>query len=212
MAKIDVLEILRLGAIGLGFLLAWMAYRLLAVEMKAKTPRPEILKSIREYMVFAIAIVLLAILGDVGRKLLDGGPAPKPVDFELKPYVQELRAGNTSYAREPDMVREDQLTQGEYRDLPFDLEAGNCAEAIVAVPPKTNEVSVRWDSPRPDFLKTTNNYQQSNVTVTRVCFTEPGRCGPDGVKMKLHWQMTQGSGPSRVELWLVPDLRQCTTN
>ncbi len=39
MENLNIVEILQVGVIGLGFLLAFMAYRLLSQEMKLKEPR-----------------------------------------------------------------------------------------------------------------------------------------------------------------------------
>ncbi len=55
------LEILQLGFVGLGFLLAGLAYRLLREEIvRQGRERPEMLKTIRYYMVFALALGCIA--------------------------------------------------------------------------------------------------------------------------------------------------------
>lgn len=59
MGIIDVVKILGYGVIGLGFLLAFMAYRLLSEEQKKPRPTDKMLKAIREYMYFSIAITIL---------------------------------------------------------------------------------------------------------------------------------------------------------
>lgn len=48
--NMDVLKILQIGVIGLGFLLALLSYLLLMKEQKQDKPRPDILKSIYVFM------------------------------------------------------------------------------------------------------------------------------------------------------------------
>ncbi|MES9991243.1 MAG: hypothetical protein ABW098_04780 [Candidatus Thiodiazotropha sp.] len=59
--NIDVLKILQIGVIGLGFLLAVLSYLLLMKEQKQEKPRPEILKSIYVFMSFSLGLCLLGI-------------------------------------------------------------------------------------------------------------------------------------------------------
>jgi hypothetical protein len=51
-------SILGYGAIGLGFLLAWLAYRLLLQEQRVREPRANILKSIYFFECFCVVLVL----------------------------------------------------------------------------------------------------------------------------------------------------------
>jgi hypothetical protein len=55
----SITSILGYGAIGLGFLLAYLAYRLLLQEQGTKTPRPEILKAIYLFECFCVVLVVL---------------------------------------------------------------------------------------------------------------------------------------------------------
>jgi len=57
---VNILEILRLGAVGLVFLLAALAFRLLLKEQAREHPREPILRSVRVFMFFA---VVLAVIG-----------------------------------------------------------------------------------------------------------------------------------------------------
>lgn len=52
-------SILSYGAIGLGFLLAWLAYRLLQKEQGVHTPRLSILRSIYVFECFSIVLVII---------------------------------------------------------------------------------------------------------------------------------------------------------
>ncbi|WP_136799472.1 MULTISPECIES: hypothetical protein [Desulfosediminicola] len=71
--NMDVLKILQIGVIGLGFLLAALAYHLLTKEQKHETPRPDILKSIYFFMSFSVVLCVIGIISqtigvDIGRQ------------------------------------------------------------------------------------------------------------------------------------------------
>ncbi|MES9971575.1 MAG: hypothetical protein ABW092_16200 [Candidatus Thiodiazotropha sp.] len=79
--NMDVLRILQIGVIGLGFLLAVLAYFLLAKEQKQKTPRTDILKSIYVFMSFSLLLCLLGIASqavDITRASPSSSPALPP--------------------------------------------------------------------------------------------------------------------------------------
>jgi hypothetical protein len=78
--NLDVVQILRLGAIGLGFLLSFMAYRLLTKEQATDQPRESILGGIKTYMGFAIVLVVLATAGELTRTLAARGDAREKAD------------------------------------------------------------------------------------------------------------------------------------
>jgi hypothetical protein len=65
MGGLDVVKILSYGVIGLGFLLAFLAYRLLAQEQRREQVRSEALRSIYLFMAFAVVLCLVGILGQV---------------------------------------------------------------------------------------------------------------------------------------------------
>ena len=64
---IDPTAILSYGVIGLGFLLALLAYLLLLREQRAKQPRPSILVAINRFMIFAVALAGLGLTSEVAR-------------------------------------------------------------------------------------------------------------------------------------------------
>jgi hypothetical protein len=80
MGLIDVVKVLGYGVIGLGFLLAFMAYRLLSAEQKKIKPTDRMLKAIREYMFFSIAITILGGVFLLADKFI---PAPKIDNGEI---------------------------------------------------------------------------------------------------------------------------------
>jgi hypothetical protein len=59
MENINVYEILSYGVIGLGFLLALLAYRLLTREQKQENPRNAILTAIYIFMVFSVVLCII---------------------------------------------------------------------------------------------------------------------------------------------------------
>lgn len=59
---LNVVEILQVGVIGLGFLLAVLAYHLLTKEQKQDTPRSVIINSIYVFMFFSIVLCVIGIL------------------------------------------------------------------------------------------------------------------------------------------------------
>jgi hypothetical protein len=75
-AQIDPAKILSYGVIGLGFLLALLAYFLLQREQRAVEPRRSILKAIKEFMIFAVVVGCLGLAGEIARSRF----APKPMD------------------------------------------------------------------------------------------------------------------------------------
>lgn len=93
MGVIDVVKILGYGVIGLGFLLAFMAYRLLSAEQRKPKPTDRMLKAIREYMYFSIAITILGgvfLLADKFVPVLwlpigDSKPCPTPSPIPTPP-------------------------------------------------------------------------------------------------------------------------------
>lgn len=61
----DVVSILQIGVIGLGFLLAVLSYHLLTKEQKQDNPRPEILKSVYIFMFFSVVLCVVGIISQV---------------------------------------------------------------------------------------------------------------------------------------------------
>jgi hypothetical protein len=61
---LNVLEILKIGAIGLGFLLALMSYNLIKKEQEKPKPSNTILRSAKGFMIFSIILMLLGIISE----------------------------------------------------------------------------------------------------------------------------------------------------
>lgn len=100
----NVFDILSYGVIGLGFLLALLAYRLLTQEQRITKPRANILKAIYTFMAFSIVLCILGFIGEfrkVGSSLKEnntlgtprerGGNTPIVLDVSnLVPRVKEI--------------------------------------------------------------------------------------------------------------------------
>jgi hypothetical protein len=74
-AQIDPAKILNDGTIGLSFLLALLAYFLLQREQRAPKARDSALKSIKEFMIFAVAVACLGLAGEIARPRFASKPA-----------------------------------------------------------------------------------------------------------------------------------------
>ncbi len=74
---IEPAAILAYGVIGLGFLLALLAYLLLLREQHATKPRESMLAAIDKFMIFA---VVLAGLGLTSKVAADGPPRDSPLN------------------------------------------------------------------------------------------------------------------------------------
>jgi hypothetical protein len=61
-AGIDVVKILGYGVLGLGFLLALLAYRLLSKEQGKQTPHPDAFRAIYVFMGFSLALCILGLV------------------------------------------------------------------------------------------------------------------------------------------------------
>ncbi|WP_162600985.1 hypothetical protein [Paraburkholderia sp. C35] len=67
MSHFDPIEVLKYGVIGLGFLLAYLAYRLLRKEQEQRgdRPRPHLVRAISYFMVFSIVLVGLGFISEL---------------------------------------------------------------------------------------------------------------------------------------------------
>jgi hypothetical protein len=73
-----LLEALRYGAIGLAAILAVLAYLLLRAEQDKTKPNQSILKTIRQFMLFALAIAFAGIAAEIINKQFAKPLAPPP--------------------------------------------------------------------------------------------------------------------------------------
>jgi hypothetical protein len=76
MQELDVLEILKLGFIGLAFLLAFLAYTLLLIEQRREEPRPNQLAAISRFMIFSLILGIMVIGSPFIPKFFEEKPNP----------------------------------------------------------------------------------------------------------------------------------------
>lgn len=71
MTKFDPLEILKLGVIGLAFLLAFLAYAILRQEQNFSAPRRLMLTAAYVFMIFALVMTGMTIFNGIKDKVLN---------------------------------------------------------------------------------------------------------------------------------------------
>lgn len=74
---LNVVDILQIGVIGLGFLLAVLAYHLLTKEQKQDAPRSDILKSIYVFMSFSVVLCVIGIVSQSIEKTWESNASEK---------------------------------------------------------------------------------------------------------------------------------------
>jgi len=87
---LKVVEILQIGVIGLGFLLAFLAYHLLTKEQRQDNPRPIIIRSIHVFMTFSVVLCLIGVLSQQIQGLFKAGDLTAPSPQEGNSNHQEL--------------------------------------------------------------------------------------------------------------------------
>ena len=107
MGNLDVQGILGYGVIGLGFLLALLAFRILSTEQKREVERPRILYSAYAFMAFSIFIVAAGLVSE----FMDFGGSG-PVD---EPYQEEESGGE--FAAIPEIAQTPDVTMPDVMQL-----------------------------------------------------------------------------------------------
>ncbi|WDE04781.1 hypothetical protein SG34_026290 [Thalassomonas viridans] len=103
----NILEILKLGFIGLAFLLAFFAHGLLSAEQRREVSRPAHLEAISKFMVFSLILGAMSIASPFIPKMLEDKPDPfmeamlisaknrKPLPLEfVQEQIQVLTVGH----------------------------------------------------------------------------------------------------------------------
>jgi len=100
---LNIVEILQIGVIGLGFLLALLAYHLLTKEQKQKVPRTNIIRSIYVFMFFSIVLCLIGVFSQARTFYTtnrQNSPSTQPDEIsspkELQTLRTELDSANTA--------------------------------------------------------------------------------------------------------------------
>lgn len=94
----NIVQVLQVGVIGLGFLLALMAYRLLSQEMMRDESRPSIMRAIYVFMCFSIVLCGIGVASQfLPSNTTNESPSTKPVNSEpnsLDKATLHLSAGS----------------------------------------------------------------------------------------------------------------------
>jgi hypothetical protein len=89
MVGINAFKILSYGVIGLGFLLAWLAYALLTKEQARETARHNILRAIYVFMGFSLLLCGAGIFG----QWVHNGPSTHPSSTQQVGSIQQTASG-----------------------------------------------------------------------------------------------------------------------
>lgn len=123
---LDIVEILQIGVIGLGFLLALLAYHLLTKEQKQKVPRTNILRSIYVFMFFSIALCLIGVFSQARTFYTpnrQNGPSTQPDKIskskELQTLHIDLNSANNSLRDAKEQLNQ---LRGEYDKIATEKE------------------------------------------------------------------------------------------
>jgi hypothetical protein len=102
MSSIDPAKVLSYGAIGLGFLLAFLAYSLILSEQRRDRPRRSIIRTIYSFMIFSFTLCLLGFGSEMWKNI---GASNQKQDSKklsvmlLSARPQETTAGKSDTSR-----------------------------------------------------------------------------------------------------------------
>ena len=99
MQNINVYQILSYGVIGLGFLLAFLAYHLLRREQQ-REPRKEFLGAIYVFMVFSVALCILGFISELSNNKFKDQGSPLEVDKEFTIDINEIASNFEPYFKD----------------------------------------------------------------------------------------------------------------
>lgn len=94
MSNLNVYEILGYGVIGLGFLLAFLAFTLLTREQKREAPRGTILAAIYIFMVFSLALCLIGFVADTQKSENGSSANQQQIDSLRQELTHRLSAAD----------------------------------------------------------------------------------------------------------------------
>lgn len=91
---IELPEILKYGIIGLGALLAVLAYFLITKEQNSTNERPKLISSIYAYMVFSIALIIIGAVAETQKKSFDAKVARLASDSSVNSLSKAEKSDN----------------------------------------------------------------------------------------------------------------------
>jgi hypothetical protein len=119
MGNIDPAKLLSYGAVGLGFLLAFLSYLLLSAEQKrSEEPRPKMIQSIYSFMLFSLLISFLGFGSEILKSGVGKAGNPNAVSFSHRiPVLRSPsdRAELSNYPRELTLSWEEVPDAAYYR-------------------------------------------------------------------------------------------------
>jgi hypothetical protein len=195
---VDPAAILRYGVIGLGFLLALLAYRLLVREQHSVSPRPSMLAAINRFTIFAVVLVGLGLASEIGRLFLDGKPV-KPPDpsSSFESYLADLRKEYADASR-PEAFKKGTLTELSQETLVLNLPRGACKTYLVATE-QQNEIRFAWWSNGPGARSVKIDSSGSeNFKTGNIC---TGESVGSEAEVGLQVTMAKGSGKYAIETY-----------
>jgi hypothetical protein len=105
--SLNVVKILGYGVTGLGFLLAYLAYRLLAAEQDKPKPRPSMLVGITLFMLFSLGVIGLGVYTSVSQPPGPGAQLKKCMEEAAKRKKDYLLESITMLIRLDEKVNPD---------------------------------------------------------------------------------------------------------
>jgi hypothetical protein len=109
MTSLDPAKLLSYGAIGLGFLLAFLAYLLLSHEQKVPKPRQAIIRAIYSFMLFSFVLAMLGFVTELMKnRQSTETPLPNTTFTQLTPILRSppTRSEHRTYPRDVEAVWE----------------------------------------------------------------------------------------------------------
>jgi len=191
----NIIDILRLGAIGLGFLLAVLAYRLLQKEQAITAPRESILNLIKTYMFFSAFLVITSSITEIIKITLDKKSIEKIAEFDFNDYLQKSRV-KYEHGSTPENFISGELSNLQQKTLTLDLPAGACKSFLAVTPPNT-EFEINWWTNGPGARDVKFNINgEENIKFGNFCTSEDSlKPAQIGIQIK----MLRGSGKFSLE-------------
>jgi hypothetical protein len=113
--KFDIVRILSVGTIGLGFLLAFLAFRLLNREQGVARPRDRMLKAITGFMVFSFSLCVIGLSAELYRIHRSPANNPNVTPTQSGSFI-ELAAEELNPAKETASLFLAQLDESHYEE------------------------------------------------------------------------------------------------
>lgn len=140
---LNAFEILSYGVIGLGFLLAVLAYMLLLKEQKLKDPRASMLNAINRFMLFSVFLCSIGIVSEIVKSFNNGsGTTNGKSTSNFDANVADLRK-TYAHASKPENFQKGSLQELEQTTLNMEFPRGRCEDYLV-VTEEDKEIDISW--------------------------------------------------------------------